>query len=394
MNGALGWGMNNEIEYNGYWWLPGQNKGRIYGNLKINTSADSRIELIDDLQRQILDNNELGTLHKSVINYEEIILGQTIDGTRITLYKCTKERDCFKNDFHYFCYIVGYVFVGCHFETKEEIEFDSVSIRYSSLEYWLESSSFQSYRNIREKEIGIIWKLSNSISYDIEDFKISFKWKTSANPFNSVSLEIQRHAFVQIEPNCSKNFNFYLEKHRMFQIFLSFGTGRPVYPLEIIGIQNNSKLEPSFFDIKIYCNYTPDWREDNVSPKQMLFSYTDISSIFTTCIQNWYIKYHNLEPVYGLYFGVIYDQNMYLQNMFLNLAQAVESYHRRTLGGKYLSDDEYEIIKEHLIKSISKDVDSSFRESLVNKIKYGNEFSLRKRLKAIFEKIKENGLNL
>ena len=45
-----------------------------------------------------------------------------------------------------------------------------------------------------------------------------------------------------------------------------------------------------------------------------------------------------------------------------------------------MSDEEYEPIREKLVNVIPASIEDGFRDSLKNKIKYGNEISLRKRL--------------
>jgi len=78
---------------------------------------------------------------------------------------------------------------------------------------------------------------------------------------------------------------------------------------------------------------------------------------------------------------------MYLQHKFLSLIQAIESYHRRVYGGKYLSDNDYIPTREALLKVVCQKInDDDFRKSLKEKLKYLSEFSLQKRLKEILKK--------
>ena len=80
---------------------------------------------------------------------------------------------------------------------------------------------------------------------------------------------------------------------------------------------------------------------------------------------------------------------MYLEHRFLSLIQAIESFHQRIYGGEYLSDENYKKVYDTLVNAIPNGVKIDFKESLENKLKYGNEFSLRKRLKEIFDKYQE-----
>ena len=79
---------------------------------------------------------------------------------------------------------------------------------------------------------------------------------------------------------------------------------------------------------------------------------------------------------------------MYLQHRFLSLIQAIESFHQRIYKGEYLSDDDYNGVYKALVNAIP-DIDIDIKKSLENRLKYGNEYSLRKRLKEIFGKYQE-----
>lgn len=76
----------------------------------------------------------------------------------------------------------------------------------------------------------------------------------------------------------------------------------------------------------------------------------------------------------------------------MSLTQALETYHRQIFGGKYQPDDEYlEGLYKTLVSAIPADIASEFKNSLKQgKLRYANEYSLRKRLQLIGEYIAEN----
>lgn len=108
---------------------------------------------------------------------------------------------------------------------------------------------------------------------------------------------------------------------------------------------------------------------------------------FDVFLRNWFkqAKPSELKPTHDLYFGTLYIPLMYRESHFLSLAQAAESFHRRKYRGKYLSDKDYKEIPDVLVNAIPLAVKKYFKNSLENKLKYSNEFSLRKRLKEIFD---------
>ncbi|MBA7591412.1 hypothetical protein ES708_33568 [subsurface metagenome] len=77
---------------------------------------------------------------------------------------------------------------------------------------------------------------------------------------------------------------------------------------------------------------------------------------------------------------------MYLEYKFLSLIQAVEAYHRIKYEGqsKYLTDGEYKIILSELKEKFSYIIKEPFKNILFEKLEYGNEYSLRKRFKILF----------
>jgi hypothetical protein len=78
---------------------------------------------------------------------------------------------------------------------------------------------------------------------------------------------------------------------------------------------------------------------------------------------------------------------MYLESVFLSLIQALETYSRATMDAKYVTPEEYQKIAAALNAGIPADTPSSLKQSLKSRIKYGNEYSLRKRLEGILSSL-------
>ena len=113
----------------------------------------------------------------------------------------------------------------------------------------------------------------------------------------------------------------------------------------------------------------------------MLFTYRDIADKFESYYQNWIANKEILQPIYNLYFGIIYNKYMYLDQKFLGLIQAVESFHRRTSNETDLSREEHEQRIEKILDSTPQE----YRKRLKWKLLYSNEIVLRKRLDILLE---------
>lgn len=117
-------------------------------------------------------------------------------------------------------------------------------------------------------------------------------------------------------------------------------------------------------------------------PQEMLFTLKDIADKFELLLRNWFNKTDKLGPVYDLYFGALYNPHMYLQQRFLSLVQALESYHRRLMRTYELVEEDHRKRMEAILASAPE----AHRDWLASRLKYANEPTLRVRLHEIFAK--------
>ena len=378
-----------EFEYNGIWWLPENPKKKISGTLRFNLREDANLELIGSFK----EAKDINTLLQP-----NIILGITSNGKIITLY------ECYESHFHISMpgflsssFIASVVFQGHHFEKEEDIIFDSLSLNYSHLEEWMRITGFQfkletdSKSHLTKHEVS--YSFPQKVEAKVDKLNISFDYDFNLGGDRIKEVNLKQTTFIKIEPHKPLYFNDYWRICYHVQNFLSLAIGRAIYPLIIKGKTKACKTELSdgrvvYNDILIFY---PTKDLSNLSKKlhpfDMLFSFGDISDNFEKYLSNWFVKSKVLQPVYDLYFGTLYNPSMYLQHKFLSLIQAIESYHRRVYGGKYLSNNDYIPTREALLKVVCQKIsDDDFRKSLKEKLKYLNEFSLQKRLKEILKK--------
>ncbi|EMA41426.1 hypothetical protein C447_01190 [Halococcus hamelinensis 100A6] len=168
---------------------------------------------------------------------------------------------------------------------------------------------------------------------------------------------------------------------RMLQDFITLATGKEVQSSMMIGRLERDE-RPGYDDVEILFSTSGDLKlPDSLHPLKANFVLADITEDFSEVMNNWFEHYKELEPVYNLYFSIQYNSEMYLQNQFLSLTQAIETYHRREIGGQYLSDDEFEEFYDELCENIPDRFDESFQDHLERgTFRYANEYSLRKRL--------------
>lgn len=154
--------------------------------------------------RQLAIYDDIGT---------NIILGKTLDGKVITIYKCSKiskEFNC--NGIPATVALANIIFEGVHFNCEEDIRFDEISCHYSNLDEWacINETNMSALSN---KAIETRYKSPDKVSVDInEGYTIEIGIDTQMVSQGLVREEPDniRNVHVKI---INKNLNSF-EKHR------------------------------------------------------------------------------------------------------------------------------------------------------------------------------------
>lgn len=382
--------MINEFEFKSDWWLPADLSNRIPGTLRFSPGEGATLDLIGSFK----DMQHLGEALDP-----EIILGETTNGKKVTLYKCFETRSSMSLPGRITSVLhANYVFVGVHFPNPESILFKDMSVRYLYLDEWVRKSGFSIELPTGEatESITVRYSLPQPIQIATNaQGKISLNF--SANiPMPSVTESIMKQKVeIKIETEGEKQFWYFKTLIYQLQNFLCLGMMKTTWPVMIRGKTeiNKTRIEGKDYyePVEVFFQLVETTDVNSkINSFEMLFLFNDIADSIGQCLDNWLKKSISLEPVFDLYFGAFYNREMYLQQRFLNLSQALESYHRRILQGKYQSDEEYlKGLYEGFMRSIPNNLDRDFKTSLTNKMKFLNEFSLRKRLSDLKQKYTE-----
>ena len=134
--------------------------------------------------------------------------------------------------------------------------------------------------------------------------------------------------------------------------------------------------------------YYPSWpysKDEPETNRGKLFEFKEIQDDAERIINNWIEAYEKITPAFNLYFLAKMGMQTYLEERFMALAQGLEAYHRRTSEEKRMDETEFEKLVEHLVDQCPEEK----REWLSDKLNYGNEVSLSKRLRDIIKPFKD-----
>lgn len=366
----------------GHWWIPtasGQeNNGAVMGTLSYGPSSGGRLEtagyLTDDSVRA---GSELVSI--------EVILGD-IGGQPVTLLHCAViAKQVQVPGIDTTTILAGFVFVGCHFQSGDEVEFTRVSLSYTHLNEWMRRKSFRTKGTYEFEYVPF-----QKVETEFEDFRLEFAYDFNQNyklELGSTRVSMEEFARVSVVPRKKMSWDrVYSLFATEFSSFLTLATGTPNFPLDIRGT-----VESSDKPVNIVC-YMRDF-DDNpnqVPSIYMMFTFKEVRDGLSTYLSKWIEKSGTLRSVVNLYLESVRNRTLDEHTRFLFLAQVLEAYHRDRdpEGGLYKDAKEYEPIQQALLLALDNhDLGDSQKNKLISSIRHGNEYSLTKRIRELLDEL-------
>lgn len=371
--------------FKGNWWLPSNPEKKVPGTLFFSGQNTITLELLGSF-RTMLSLNSLKIYSEPIIN------GETVEGKSITLCDCidngsiTNFSSASKQD-----YLVSRVFLGRNFENTEQIKFKQISAQYTYLHFWAQSSLVN--LNLEENAFKVECKRFQSITAETSFAKmILASWVDFSQGSQKTDLN-QCEAFeFESKSELSTN-EWYFNFVYPIQNLLSLATGTPNYLEKLTAIYEagqNNKGE----HIEIILNTFRDRDNEGLLkyPQNMIFTFRDVENDFSGFLERWLAFSRKNDIILNLFFNVWYSSKMFLDHRFLNIVQAVESYHRekQAFKQKAYSDEEHGEIKKAIKSVLSAERWDRVRLSLIR----ANEVSLNERISELVDYTYETMLPL
>jgi len=370
----------------GYFWIPGIEENKVPGTLTINDGGEIVVEILG-----LLDNNIEALNGKDDLSR---VVGLLEGEGYITLLDCF-----YKNKTISFGTVSKSVveaskaYFGLDFNKEEEIRFNKFDFSVEGLDEWVSKSGLAiAYtRDLRTAHIS--YSPPEEITYQLSsEFNLSIRFGYSL-PGLTIGTEakISQYAYFSITSLEDRDVSDFIKLAFKVTSFLCFATDTTVSIKNVtvsgstyIKTIDDNKSYP--LKIRLYYRSAPfSETPPKVSSHSLLFSHEQIELNTQDILRSWLQAYTVIQPVLWLYFSARYGHYHYLESKFLALAQAIETYHRRT-NDNVLMD---EAVFRKLVASTLRKCPKSNRQWLYGRIIKGNELPLGKRLKNIIEPFKE-----
>lgn len=385
----------DNFELKGIWWLPDKPDTQVSGILAFNNETKISLELLGSFR-------EITSLGGGELFQPQLIHGISDNGQLCTLFKNIESSSRLNFPGIQKSIIESqYLFIGKHFHSPEEIIFPSLKVNFTNLENWLAIRPFsvEFPDNKKTTDWKLTYKWPSEFKANLEEIKSVVE---STHEFNIDGDNIREavwksRAYLKITPNDAQPFEWYWGLIYDLCNLLTLLIGETTFINQVKAFGDEINIGPdkkTTETIELFFTQKKAGLNKNVHPFEMIIPFPRISETIPALLSLWFTKAQHLRSVYDLFFGTFYNPGMYLQFQFLSLMQALESFHRVTKGGKYLSNEDWNPFRATLSCAISTDLESGHRESLKSRIKYGNEYSLRKRISELLETIDAKTLSL
>ena len=364
-----------ERQYRGYWWLPDKPEKKIHGTLTMSTSDRTLLELDDSL-------SEVQPFKPSRFA-PKIILGQSMQGVRLTLLDCIQIDVSFglATGLKTQTLLVQMVLVGVSFERIEDVKFKSVSVEFSAIDQWIPLNAFEVKHE--GQTTAITYTRPSPIEVIIDGAKLTVEFQAFPRYDFPKEVCITQKIFLAIETNSEEPFEVF--EHLIFHLqnLITLGLEQAISPLSIVAFNPRVAIEIQGQRVSTPIEVAFRYRrsEGTLESVKPFFDFRDIQEHFQTVVKTWFEKESLLEPVSVGYFGPFYSPRMYLEQKFLGYTQALESYHQRVFDGYGIPPDAYSKITPAVMTVVPTEHSDWFH----SKLDY-NEPSLRQRLKALLSK--------
>ena len=373
----------DNITHRGKWFLPEDTENRVLGTLTFSSEGGIDLELDGAFVEE----------YRGEFLRPDIILGDTYSGKRVTLYLCnqhdhqrTKSGDVISK------FSAIYMLEGDHFTVEDELVFHRSISSYFNLGLWLKRSGFYFDDDVDKDAWSILYKEPKPIRFELDgnvDGRIDVDIHRSS-PSNPVfeTKAIKQRTVVCLEYKQAQPFGKILKDIRHFQNFLTLAIYEPTYPNHV-RLQHNERTHcvgSKDFPITVHLYFSPPYFKPVKDKHQYIFRYRDVQDDFPAIIRKWYALNETIDDPFYLLFGSFYNVTNALESQFLDLARAIETFHRRLRNNQERSPEEH----KKMINNIVDRVDESDKKWLKQRLAFSNEPTLHKRLEDITEEVKSS----
>ncbi|OIR01503.1 hypothetical protein GALL_164040 [mine drainage metagenome] len=371
----------------GSFWLPGKENDQCGGTLRIVDGGRIHLELIGFFEGRNQFTSTSIPMPR-VIGYVEEIGPVTIDGCGYSDWRHSTgsaSKTVLRGTL---------VYCGVELSESEPLTIESLSFGIEGLDQWHHLSGIRVAHDFKKKSATVTYLPQRNVLLWAADgftLELTFAWSLPWGCEGRKATISERSRFRLSSDRPRPLDDFIIVAHQLVTM-LCIATSETVAIVDVIGslpappVNGDSSEEPEQQQCAIYYESIPFSKTvPKIEHHNILFRYRDIETRSQDAFQKWFDAYKRITPALTLYLGAVAGDHKYLDGRFLALAQALESYHRRSFTETLMSQVEFDSLKTEIIAHCP----PIHRELVEGRLRHGNEPSLATRLKRLVEPFKK-----
>lgn len=370
-----------KIQSSGQFWLPQEPDKKVAGTLLIEDGGQIAVEIVGLLEgwQEAMTSSATDEIPR--------IVGEVEKHGYVTLDGCFFENknisfgSLARSRLH-----VSFAFLTVAYGYEEPVNFTKFQFGIEGLDEWHSLTGIKIHHELQKKSATINFEPPEDFDLwtggDVR-LRISFSWTLPGVPsLTNAAISQSSHLIAEYDsPTTLREFSKLA--HRLIHFF-TLAIGKVVClkeltassPTFIEAVEPGGRTRPIrvpiYFESLSFCEVP-----SKISRFEMLFTYPDIAANRQSVFVRWFAVHEKVGAGMNLYFSATGDPQKYLNVRFLWLAQALETYHRRTTDEKVLPEPEFELLRWNVVEATP----APFRDFIQGKLAYANEVSLRTRIK-------------
>lgn len=367
--------IDERFEITGHWWLPETPQHTVAGKLKYSVS-----ELCLELSGDLGHFDERSVLAIGGECRIPIIHGQSKDRHCCTLFNNLRTR----HDYNIpsgpaaTAYSSIRLLVGVH--ATEPFEFDSIKLCSDLLDdfVWRQSYAIDPPEAVDDSfRVTISPATERAFSVPSANMDVVLMSGCAVSE-RGKHLDIRTTEHFSIEPVAPQSIDWFLDRVWHLGHLLALLADRFFAPRQLILRVGNERASLVYPHTRV---------EKGKSGSLLLFQLAHLLDDFPAILEKWFLLEGMHLTSVNLMMHAHRSDSSASDARFLILAQAVETFSRAEGHAEYVCESAYKPIADAIIKAVPMSVETDHRESLKNRIKYGNEYSLRKRIRLLLDSL-------
>ena len=374
--------IKEEFKKLGYFWLPSAPDKKVPGTLTISDGGFIELEVVKLL-------GDRGSPFKDDVKR---IVGQIEEEGLVTLDNCFRKSIKSSRDISKSLIRVNRAFIGIGYDEDEIPRFNSVIFSVEGLDEWIGITGINVDYQLEEYISTISYQPPADVPFNLGNgmqLSVTFGW-TAPGGYPIKEAGVSQKAYFELVSREALELDDFISVVRKITHFLYFAMDQTVSLDSMEATSDNLRRNigegrTNPIPIKIYYPSWPYSKDEPETYGSKLFEFKEMQNDAERIINNWIEAYEQIAPTFNLYFLAKMGMQTYLEERFMALVQGLEAYHRKTSNEKRMDEAEFEELVENLIEKCPPEK----RKWLKERLQYGNEVSLRKRLRDIIKPFKD-----